>query len=322
MSEDVRFQEEHEEEVSLFQGSRPFVSLVKNDEGIWDLEPIGEVTRNRVEQGTAGDLFSYTYRSNQLVKGEHQTYQIGSVRSSGFLDHTQVYEPLLEQGWTVQQHDIQRGGLDATTIFSYPDVQFKDPVDWDHRLFANDLLGNPFLSPSIMVRANVKAGSRYHVTAGLFRLICTNGLVAQALGLGHANFTIWRDLASTVSGTVKQIGDDARTMAPFDEKTSRLFPTRSTRWLATALREEDDSLKPEMISDAIKALTRHLDPAERAALALNFALMATQHASPTVSVIDILNGITNASPSRAYSSLDAALQAANDLLELGEYITA
>jgi len=314
----LQFQEDTELQVGLYEGERPFQSLVQTGDG-WDISDIGTVTRHRVEQGAASDLFSYTFVPNQ-ADNDH-TFQIGTVKSGGFVDHRPLYEPLLEMGWIVKSHNIMRAGLEAITVFDYPEVQFPDPINWDQRLF-NMSLSDSYLTPSLIIKANTRVGSRYSITGGIMRLVCTNGLIAKALGLGDMKYTIWENNYDAISKSVREIAEDVRTMAPFEERAHRMFPTRSTRWLAQALRTIDDpEPKPIMITESLESLTRHLHDGERANLALNFALMATQHPQPEVSVLDTLNAITSASPQRALSSLDQALDAANALLELGEYIT-
>lgn len=318
MSQGLNFEEDTELQVGMYEAERPFISLVGN-EGTWGLGDIGMVTRDRVELGDATDLHSYTFRSNQVNDGN--VFQIGAVKADGFNDHRPLYEPLLDNGWVVKQHHVARGGLQVLTIFDYPEIQFEDPITWDARLFEGMSRDNSYLTPSIMVKANTRQGSMAHVTGGFMRLICLNGLVAKALDLGDAKFSIWKSDPDQIANSVYSIAEDVRTMRPFNEQAARQFPVRSARWLATALRDLDDENKPKMIAESLGSLTKHLHEGERANLALNFALMATQHTEPEVSVLDTLNAITNASEMKASSSLDMALTAADHLLELGEYIT-
>lgn len=155
---------------------------------------------------TMGNIISRTYKGEKVQRhyfdsSEGKTYRLGNTSDRfTFVDHTAAIEPLLEQGYKLKDTHTSRGGMHLYAALERADGEtHNDPISWDLQ-FWHDARGSGYqvvkreIRESIIVVSSVRPGKGIKYMRGWFRLICTNGLVAELLNLGkvkmnHANWS-------------------------------------------------------------------------------------------------------------------------------------
>lgn len=148
------------------------------------------------EEELVGHYRADTYGDDNVLNhlfqpaGEKIWKSLGSSKQGfKFVNHTDVMEPIMEAGWQIQDQLVGKNGADVFTVFSNPDGErYKDLVSWDLPLWNNaggsntNELGT--LQEGLVLSTSIRPGKALKMNIGLFRLVCTNGLIIEALDLG------------------------------------------------------------------------------------------------------------------------------------------
>ncbi len=150
------------------------------------------------------------------------SYRLGTTTTEWqFTDHMEALDPLLQVGYLPKKQYLGRGGLSLYTMLEAPDpVVFRDPVDWDIDYWNNAPLDDRDqrlreVREAVIVQSAIrpKKGISYH--HGWWRMICTNGLMSEVLGLetlkmSHLNFDSEKveDFASNLNSVKPYIDGD------------------------------------------------------------------------------------------------------------------
>lgn len=123
---------------------------------------------------------------------DEKVYSLGPTTTRfDFVDHAEALAPLVERGFTIEKQYISKGGLNLTAILTPPNAtEIEDPIHWDDARFTSEQhLARPRrMNESVMVQTSIRPGKAINYRRGWFRLICTNGLVAEVMDLGSARF--------------------------------------------------------------------------------------------------------------------------------------
>lgn len=94
-----------------------------------------------------------------------------------YLDFAEAQEPLIEMGMTMSDLYVSRAGADMVATYTMQDAAEEDPWAWDRQLWGERGKVNS-IYPGVTLRMTLAPGRvAAHYQAGLYRLICTNGLV-------------------------------------------------------------------------------------------------------------------------------------------------
>lgn len=288
------------------QGSRPFVSLVQVGEANWELAPIGRLERKEVD-GFKGQEVRFTSALNDKV------YELGNFRTNNILDHGPIFEPLLRDGWEVVRHQTLRGGAKIATEFVHRDLALDDNISWD---FTSAGGQHPELKdakslPSLMVLADARKGMQYSLTAGIHRLVCTNGLIAKVLDLGSMEFS-HTIAAESATDKVAKFSTELLNGNRWNSMAYRTYQPAAAATLAGWLANPTEV--PSLLKPSISTLDVWTT-ARREALVGN--LDSIQEG---FTVVDILNAITNVDQGiRTFWNLDRMATSLRDMAELAEW---
>jgi hypothetical protein len=148
---------------------------------------------------TLGKVITRNYRGEHaqrhaFVSAEDQKlYKLGvSTNQFRFVDHTVALDPMMNRGYTLKDAVYSRGGVHMYAVLERPDAaEIQDPMSWDLQYW-HDARGEGLnrvprqLRESVVVFSSVRPGKGIKYNRGWFRLICTNGLVAEVMKLGAA----------------------------------------------------------------------------------------------------------------------------------------
>jgi hypothetical protein len=284
---------------------------------IWSYDPAGQrlpIGRIRYKDYDGNrELRNLSFESSV----SDRTHPVGNAgRTYAVIDHASVIDPFLDAGFQVRKIMHGRGGIDCQAILGHPDFMFKDSISWDRKWLAE-------LDPSSKkIRSSMEFSVRIVSTltpfrgisavAGSSRLVCTNGLVAQALGIGqirarHMAFSLDR-IAGFVDGLPK---------AP------ELMPTSSPELIDDVLEtldriDQEGVTLPRLIREPALKLTA-LTGVRTPVLKVN--LRALRLADQPFSKLDLVNAYTNTAhgarnPMGVYHGTDTAVQSLSTLIEL------
>lgn len=286
---------------------RPFQSLVKvNDE--WTFARIGELQRTRAA-GIRGQEIRFVADSNG------KEYELGTYRSGTINDHRPVYSPLLDAGWEVERHETLRGGAFACTTFSHPDQVIEDPLGWDldiHKGTSREM------KPSLLYFSDPRKGHMMTLTAGLFRMVCTNGLIAKVLDLGELKLS--HDMpAQALMEKTQEFSAELLTTQPWEKLALEAYPKTSLATVMAWTSHKPAEL-PRVMRPAMVSFQTALTPASRQGILEQFALILETDTVETVTLLDIINAITNVNQGlRTYAAMGALSASLGELVELAAW---
>lgn len=149
------------------------------------------VTRNYQNEQAQRHYFISTREDGGDLRSTPKIYRLGVTTTQfRFVDHTVAIDPFLNRGYGVQDMIISHGGMNMYAVLSRPQARvIKDPIDWDLQYWPSEQSQKPReLRESIVVFSAIRPGKAITYRRGWFRLICTNGLVAEILNLGTMKF--------------------------------------------------------------------------------------------------------------------------------------
>lgn len=291
----------------------PIQGLVKDADGNYRFDTLGHVGtlsyKNPLQMGKQG----VSDRVFQPL-GEGKVYPMTANREERLLAPRSVLEPLVDQGWTIKNHQTMRGGICFVTTLAHPGIEIPDFINWDGLNKDNGVL-----RPSIIVKGNLQNSGTIEVTAGFFRLVCINGLVAKVLGMGH----LAMNSRSFKVERVRELADSqSMTTDLVPMKTYQPSTVARVAGLLTNIQSGEQNVQqlPSLIQRPVTALLQDFGARSQQSLAQQFTMMS-QAEVPQITVMDILNALTNASRNiRIQSNLDNLTTAVDELSELYQWM--
>lgn len=294
-------------EMEANRGRREFTSLVQNPDGGWEFRSIGTL-----ERVTADGLRGQEVVFRSELNGK--SYELGNFRQVGVLDHGPLFRPFLADGWQVKSHKTLRGGARIATELVHPDFVIDDTITWDLTSRGGHLVEQekPSMHPSVLILADVRKGNQVDMTAGLHRLVCTNGLVAKVLDLGDLQFS---HVLSADAATLKVSNFSQELL-----ENQRWNDLRYTEYHGSSIRTVAEWLSvpsavPSLVRPALETIGLW-NSARREELA---ALLS--QIDDGFTVVDLLNAITNVDQGiRTQWNLDRFATSMRDLVELAQWV--
>lgn len=167
------------ENVAMTRKSQPLTGY--NEQG--EIIQLGHVI-SRTYQGEKVQRHSY-----KPLNGEREEYSLGPTTTAfQFVNHESVMRPFMEQGYEIQKLHYTKGGLQFWAQLTPPDaMERSDLINWDHNIFPN--ADGKGLRESVIITSAARPKKSVTLSRGWFRLICTNGLMSEVLGLGHTKMS-------------------------------------------------------------------------------------------------------------------------------------
>lgn len=146
-----------------------------------------------VTQEVLGQIVSRVYQGENVQRHHFEAqgkdplkpYKLGPTTTEfKFFDWPELVQPILDQGFGIKKLELSRGGLKAHIIFSNPSNTFKDPLNWDKKVWGT----SKQLEDSVVFQGGIRPGSGFHYQRGFFRMVCTNGLVIETLSMGKGDY--------------------------------------------------------------------------------------------------------------------------------------
>ncbi len=137
------------------------------------------------------DVQRFTFQSNRGEGGTEYLLGASRERDIAFINHKEPMKVLMDKGYVKRDMILAMGGTELFTIWDNPDGQkFNDPILWDKKMWAHreEIEGIGKLTESIIQRGSIRPGRGISFTRGFFRMICSNGLISEVMGLGKVRF--------------------------------------------------------------------------------------------------------------------------------------
>lgn len=160
---------------------------------------------------TLGQVVTRNYRGESAQRHAFRSVENGKLYKLGvttnnfkFIDHTSALDPLVNRGYKLKDTVYSRGGIHMYAVLERPDAaEINDPIDWDiqywHDVHGEGLKRVPRqLKESVVVYSSVKPGKGMRYNRGWFRMVCSNGLIAEILRLGATKLNHINWAATTV----------------------------------------------------------------------------------------------------------------------------
>lgn len=171
-----------QEKILVSQDTAPVQFLNKDGQ----VETLGNVIQ-RVYEGENVQRIAFD------SKRDEKEYHLGATRETDntFVNHVEPMQVLQERGYVQKDTVLAMGGTELFTVWENPNGQtFEDPLTWDNDIWSHriELPGAGNLTESIIQRGSIRPGRGISFQRGVFRMICSNGLVREVLGLGKVRF--------------------------------------------------------------------------------------------------------------------------------------
>lgn len=167
----------------------PNTRNVVADEGARPVHIIDE----KGEAVLVGNLTSTIYQGEKVQRhtyqriGDKRVYSLGATSNQfKFVDHPAALAPFIGNGWKVVKQVVTRGGLQMWTQLEPENpVTIQDLIRWDLNQWADSTrVTDHALRESIIAISAVRPKKAIMYRRGWFRQVCSNGMVAEILGLG------------------------------------------------------------------------------------------------------------------------------------------
>ena len=142
-----------------------------------------------------------------VSKGSDSEYSLGATTDTfKFLDHAQVMKPLLDEGYQIRSLKVMRGGLKLWALMTPGKPEkLPDPINWDQDFW--DHKGGNEIMQAVAISSSIAPGHGIRYQMGWFRQVCTNGLIADILGMGSGKFSHITWNKNGVSQFLSDLGD-------------------------------------------------------------------------------------------------------------------
>lgn len=315
---------------TIIQGSEQTVQVEAIQGGI----PIYSIDQNsqKVEIGSVQyrDYDERRLRVPVMYSREEPDSPHSLGHASGkfeIVDHYEVLFPLLQLGFQPKILKHLRGGSEMMAVMVNPDISAPDTMYWDRQLYPAQE-GKGKLLFAIRVWNNLHFGAGIRLTVGFLRILCTNGLISVALGLGNLSFK-----HSAFSGD--RLGDWAgeRVGGWNQERHWRVLDPKVLGWPIRAL---DNVLRnpgavaqyPKFASEPILQLQSRMPSWGLAKLRDQLSLAQGAEGIEPLDLLNMLTNTANQTPrSNAelswtmYRRMDPLFKSLYDLVEIGAFET-
>lgn len=313
--------QESELTASVNQRSRRFYSPIQDESGNWIYQPIGRINANRY-QGINDDSGISTMT---FVPDEGRSYDLGQFSRRHVIDNRDLLHPLTSLDWKIESVESNRGGARMAAIVRHPDIKIDDFIDWDLAAIGAKPADAREMHAAIMIRGSAKRGTSYVYTAGLFRMVCTNGLISSMLDLGQLTIPHSQvDRDGLAEKVIQQFHPDhLRARYGQNSWSQRVYPMESLSWLLrhlkTFLAEGSKYHMPAFLAEPTNALMVPYNKSEKTAMITQLEALQGS-ALPTFSVLDLLNLITNVSGKlKAMMRLEATISNLTAMADIAEW---
>lgn len=221
--------------------------------------PLGTVGVDEFEGEGVRKLVFYPSEQNPWVpsaKKREEGYSLG-VGSSALdvLNPADAQRVLVDQGWKAYHQFGIGGGWASSMIYALPSEEFDDPIKYDREIWGERGTKNS-LMPMVNLRMSLTTGrmcAEYNV--GIYRLICTNGVVSPLLDLpayrfSHRDWSIDNVVQSLSSETAFPV---IRELPRGPEVADPRHLTLASKYLRRYL---EDQTNPEGKSESSQILER------------------------------------------------------------------
>jgi hypothetical protein len=207
------------EEESMIDTIRPSVVVSESRRPVQYLDPQGQLI-------TPGDMVSRVYEGEAVQRHQFEAmtksglkiYRLGPTTTKfNFVNHTDALMPFLNSGFAITRQQVIRGGLQLFTELQPIEPHYiPDPISWDDAMWRNLPVPREHgLNETVVVISATRPKKAISFKRGWFRLICTNGMTVQVLGLGslrlnHVQFSSdkVRAFLNSTNPIVKKTGDN------------------------------------------------------------------------------------------------------------------
>jgi hypothetical protein len=281
----------------------------------------------------AGRIVYRDYERDRNVRTLHFHSEDGQIYNLGHTSPqhkvTNPYDfvkPLLDAGFEPRMHHPFNGGAGLFATFAHPGVEFPDVIGWDSDQHGGSENG---MNLAVAARLDIRPGYNFRFIAGIFRQICTNGLITKWLGLGEYKLLGANQgqpsVEDWIEGRFREIEDFSM------ERKS----TKALGWPVSALQDLfDENLEnplemvgqqPAFVRTPLRTMAR-LPKYARTSLLSN---LETLQGEKDMCQLDILNAITNTAIRRGedgprtrwqvYHNLEGTHGALSTLVEAGAF---
>jgi len=222
------------------------------------------------------------------TNSKKKEYSLGPTTDGfQFTDHTEVLAPLLDKGYKLQTVKYSKGGLKIWAMLTPPNpLTLNDPITWDASLWGS----GKTIQEAVLITSAIGPGHGIHYKFGWFRIICTNGLIDDILGMGalYYSHTNWSGL-----GVTKFI-ENNRLTENVNPVIGNLPGLRRTIQVLDVMEDNEkrNELLPVPIQRTLTPLIR-LPNWYRNDLREQFNYMCNQASIEKVTSLDILNAVTS-----------------------------
>lgn len=156
-----------------------------NKEG--ELMHLGEIMSETYGADEVQRFTFYPTKENPWATGsKHETgYALGTGSSNmSFVNPSDAQKQMLDRGLVMEDVIAWKGGLHMNTKWVDLDNKLPDPFEYDREFWEVYGRDESWMHPSVSLTTNLSIGrmaARY--VAGIYRLVCTNGLEAKILNL-------------------------------------------------------------------------------------------------------------------------------------------
>lgn len=219
-----------------------------------DVQSLGKVI-SRTYHGE--DVQRFTFESTRGGE-EGKSYMLGASRERdiAFINHVEPMQVLQDNGYVKRDMVLAMGGTELFSVWDNPNGQkFNDPILWDKLMWQHraNLPGTGNLTESIIQRGSIRPGRGVSFRRGFFRMICSNGLVSEVMGLGKVRFNPGNWSPKSLEESL--FGKDVATIAQehiMGERLGNKYSVRQFGSLMKNLREKNTDEKAEYLTSLPK----------------------------------------------------------------------
>lgn len=301
-------------QVEAIQGGVPIYSITPASEKV----KIGEV-RYR-------DYDERAVRVPTFIPSGEDTSPHSLGHASGqfkIIDHYSVLDPLLQEGFRPEILKHFRGGSEVLAVMTHPDLVVPDEIGWDRSKYSSAPSNLKF---AVRVKSSLHFGTGIRATLGFFRIICTNGLISVALGMGHTSYKhtsygggIFREWINARMGELNGVPEYPS------------LPSKVLDWPIRALEavsKDEGAIEnyPKFAAEPIGQLQRRLPAWGLPSLAQQLEMARS---ADSINPLDLLNMLTNSAQEdnrsddgiswMMYRRMDPLFRSLYDLVEIGAF---
>ena len=247
--------------------------------------PIGKVV-SRVFEGEDVQRHYFVPHGKEYYQTKDE-YSLGPTTDQfNFVDHANVLEPLISRGYQLRTTKFSKGGLKLWALLTpQSPLEIPDPISWDEGIWRT---GDSLLE-AVLVTSSIGPGMGIAYRFGWFRVVCTNGLISEILGLGAGKYTH----SNWSAGGVENFLEANRLETNINPVLGTKGGIKRTGEILDALddKEKRESMLPAPIHKTLQPLTR-MPNWYREDLREQFGYLYDQGPNEVTS-LDILNAVTS-----------------------------